>query len=384
MATAKKKASAASAGSKAKDKAKAETPKSKVVSKAAPAKAGKKAAKPAKAVKPAAKPAKAAKPAAKPAKAVKPAAKPAKAVKPAAKPAKAVKPAKAPAKGTSKASKAVAKPVKAAPAKVAGKPKKAEAPKAAPSAKPMKAPKAVPSAKPMSAKPMKVAPAVKPAKELPAPAPSRSAKPALASVPVAKKSRKSVPAVPPSRKSVSRLPTLRSLVSSSSAAAKPEPVTFKVHDLAVHPSHGVGEVVAIEQKAIGGGPSTEFYVLLVQGGSKVIVPVRSAQALGLRQVMTADEADAILDTIRSKEVAVKVEPWSRRFRIYQEMVKSKSLHEVAKVMRDMHRLRGSKNLSFGEQNLLDKAKGLLLRELSLAKRVSESDLEGQLEAALAS
>ena len=354
MATAKKKASAASAGSKAKDKAKAETPKSRVVSKAAPAKAGKKAAKPAKAV------------------------------KPAAKPAKAVKPAAKPAKGTSKASKAAAKPVKAAPAKVAGKAKKAEAPKAAPSAKPMKAPKAVPSAKPMSAKPMKVAPAVKPAKELPAPAPSRSAKPALESVPVAKKSRKSVPAVPPSRKSVSRLPTLRSLVSSSSAAAKPEPVTFKVHDLAVHPSHGVGEVVAIEQKAIGGGPSTEFYVLLVQGGSKVIVPVRSAQALGLRQVMTADEADAILDTIRSKEVAVKVEPWSRRFRIYQEMVKSKSLHEVAKVMRDMHRLRGSKNLSFGEQNLLDKAKGLLLRELSLAKRVSESDLEGQLEAALAS
>ena len=379
MATAKKKASAASTGSKAKDKAKAETPKSKVVSKAAPAKAGKKAAKPAKAVKPTAKPAKAVKPAAKPAKAVKPARKPAKLAK-AAKPA--AKPAKPPAKGTSKSSKAAAKPVKAAPAKVAGKSKKAEAPKAAASAKPIKAPKAAPSAKPMKA--MKVVPAAKSARELPAPAPSRSAKPALASVPVAKKSRKSVPAVPPSRKSVSRLPTLRSLVSSSSAAAKPEPVTFKVHDLAVHPSHGVGEVVAIEQKAIGGGPSTEFYVLLVQGGSKVIVPVRSAQALGLRQVMTADEADAILDTIRSKEVAVKVEPWSRRFRIYQEMVKSKSLHEVAKVMRDMHRLRGSKNLSFGEQNLLDKAKGLLLRELSLAKRVSESDLEGQLEAALAS
>jgi CarD family transcriptional regulator len=210
------------------------------------------------------------------------------------------------------------------------------------------------------------------------------AKSVAKSAPVAKKSRKSVPAVPPSRKSVSRLPTLRSLVPASAAAAKPEPVTFKVHDLAVHPSHGVGEVVAIEQKAIGGGAPTEFYVLLVQGGSKVIVPVKSAQALGLRQIMSAAEADAILDTIRSKEVAVKVEPWSRRFRIYQEMVKSKSLHEVAKVMRDMHRLRGSKNLSFGEQNLLDKAKGLLLRELSLAKRVTEQELEGQLEAALAS
>jgi len=292
---------------------------------------------------------------------------------------------------------------------------KAAAPKSKPVAAKKSAPAKKAAAKPAAAKSKPAAKKSAPAKKVAAKAPATKSKPAPAkkveakaaaakksapakaapksavkvkapakSVPAAKKSRKSMPVPPPSRKSVSRLPTLRSLVPATSAAAKPAAVVFKLHDLAVHPSHGVGEVVAIEQKAIGGGPPTEFYVLLVQGGSKVIVPVKSAQALGLRQIMTATEADAILDTIRSKEVAVKVEPWSRRFRIYQEMVKSKSLHEVAKVMRDMHRLRGSKNLSFGEQNLLDKAKGLLLRELSLAKRVTEQELEGQLEAALAS
>jgi len=331
MATAKKKASAASAGSKAKSKVKAEAPKTKAAAKA-PASKGAKSAKPA-----------------------------------------------------NKASKAAAAPSK--PAKKAEKPAAKKAAKSAPAKASKKAPKTAPKTAAASKSSVKAAPKAAPSKAVkgaaPA-APSKAAKPSKAVVPAAKKSRKSVPAVPPSRKSVSRLPTLRSLVSSSAAAAKPEPVSFKVHDLAVHPSHGVGEVVAIEQKAIGGGAPTEFYVLLVQGGSKVIVPVKSAQALGLRQIMTANEADAILDTIRSKEVAVKVEPWSRRFRIYQEMVKSKSLHEVATVMRDMHRLRGSKNLSFGEQNLLDKAKGLLLRELSLAKRVTEAELEGQLEAALAS
>lgn len=276
--------------------------------------------------------------------------------------------AKAPAKPAKKA-------VKAAP-KSAPKPaKKAAVKKVAPK-KPSKK-----AAKPESKKAAAKAPAKSEAKPAVKAAVSKAA---AKSSPAPKKSRKSMPAVPPSRKSVSRLPTLRSLVPATASAAKPTAVTFKLHDLAVHPSHGVGEVVAIEQKAVGGGPPMEFYVLLVQGGSKVIVPVKSAGALGLRQIMTATEADAILDTIRSKEVAVKVEPWSRRFRIYQEMVKSKSLHEVAKVMRDMHRLRGSKNLSFGEQNLLDKAKGLLLRELSLAKRVTEQELEGQLEAALAS
>jgi CarD family transcriptional regulator len=283
--------------------------------------------------------------------------------------------AKAPAKTAKKASKPAAKaePKKSAAKKSA----KAEPKKSAAKVAPKKA--AAKSAPKSAAKPVK-APVASGASG----AKASKAKAAPKSVPAPKKSRKSVPAVPPSRKSVSRLPTLRSLVPATSAAAKPAVVTFKLHDLAVHPSHGVGEVVAIEQKAVGGGPPMEFYVLLVQGGSKVIVPVKSAAALGLRQIMTAAEADAILDTIRSKEVAVKVEPWSRRFRIYQEMVKSKSLHEVAKVMRDMHRLRGSKNLSFGEQNLLDKAKGLLLRELSLAKRVTEQELEGQLEAALAS
>ncbi len=278
---------------------------------------------------------------------------------------------------------------KSAPAKKAEKAapksapaKKSASAKAAPKAKPAKAAAKASPAKKVEAKAASSAKKSAPAKA--APKSAVKVKAPAKSVPAPKKSRKSVPAVPPSRKSVSRLPTLRSLVPAAAAAVKPGPVSFKLHDLAVHPSHGVGEVVAIEQKAIGGGPPTEFYVLLVQGGSKVIVPVKSAQALGLRQIMTASEADAILDTIRSKEVAVKVEPWSRRFRIYQEMVKSKSLHEVAKVMRDMHRLRGSKNLSFGEQNLLDKAKGLLLRELSLAKRVTEQELEGQLEAALAS
>jgi CarD family transcriptional regulator len=329
MATAKKKATAASAGSKAKakaaGKAKAEAPKSKAAATGkGPAKPAKKPAKP-------------------------------------SKPSKPAKPSKAAA--TKKAEPKKAEPKKAEPKKA--EPKKTEPKKAAKSeVKAAKAPAAkAPAAKAPAAKASKVAPK---------------------SAPAAKKSRKSIPAAPPSRKSVSRLPTLRSLVPAAAAATKPASVTFNLHDLAVHPSHGVGEVVAIEQKAVGGGAPMEFYVLLVQGGSKVIVPVKSAAALGLRQIMTATEADAILDTIRSKEVAVKVEPWSRRFRIYQEMVKSKSLHEVAKVMRDMHRLRGSKNLSFGEQNLLDKAKGLLLRELSLAKRVTEQELEGQLEAALAS
>jgi CarD family transcriptional regulator len=106
-----------------------------------------------------------------------------------------------------------------------------------------------------------------------------------------------------------------------------------------------------------------------------MVPVNAAVAVGLREIMTSEEADAILETMRAREVAVDVQPWSRRFRIYTEMIKSKSPHEVAKVMRDMHRLKFDKDLSFGERRLLDQARSLLMKELALAKSLTEAQLE---------
>ena len=53
--------------------------------------------------------------------------------------------------------------------------------------------------------------------------------------------------------------------------------------------------------------------------------------------------------------------------------------EIAKVLRDMSRLRHDKDLSFAERKLLDQAKGLLIGELSAAtgkpRGVMEKDIE---------
>lgn len=161
-------------------------------------------------------------------------------------------------------------------------------------------------------------------------------------------------------------------------------VKFKVGDKAVHPAHGVGEVTAVETREIG-GKAADFYVLkILDNGMKVMVPTNAAAAVGLREIMSAKDADAILETMKAREVAVDVQPWSRRFRIYTEMIKSKSPHEVAKVMRDMHRLKFDKDLSFGERRLLDQAKSLLMKELALAKSVTEVQLEAQVQALFSS
>jgi CarD family transcriptional regulator len=159
----------------------------------------------------------------------------------------------------------------------------------------------------------------------------------------------------------------------------PKNLKLSVGDKAVHPAHGLGEIIAIEHREIGGAKGEFFIIRILDNGMRVMVPRTSAQAAGLRPVMSSKEADKVLDTMRAREVAVDLQPWSRRFRAYTEMIKSGSPHEVAKVLRDMYRLKFDKELSFGERRLLDQAKSLLMKELAAAKGVTEPELQARVD-----
>jgi CarD family transcriptional regulator len=162
--------------------------------------------------------------------------------------------------------------------------------------------------------------------------------------------------------------------------APPAPVKpFKVGERAVHPSHGVGEVILIEDRDLGGQRTTCYVLTIIDTGLKVMVPTEAVSRVGLRPVMKKREAEKILDILRAPEVAVDVQPWNRRFRAYTEMLKSGLPAEIAKVLRDMYRLKFDKDLSFGERRLLDQARSLLIQELALAKKVAPSSIESEIQ-----
>ncbi|MBT8495956.1 MAG: CarD family transcriptional regulator, partial [Deltaproteobacteria bacterium] len=60
-----------------------------------------------------------------------------------------------------------------------------------------------------------------------------------------------------------------------------------------------------------------------------------------------------------------------------------SLFEVAEVFRDLYRLKSTKTLSFGERRMLDTAKSLIVKELSVAQNWTETKVEAELEKAFA-
>lgn len=155
---------------------------------------------------------------------------------------------------------------------------------------------------------------------------------------------------------------------------------FKVGDNAVHPAHGVGEVTGIEAREIAGSKA-QFYVLkIVESGMKVMVPVAAPESVGLRAVMSKREAEKVMDVFRVGERAVGGGPWNRRQRAYNEMIKSGSPYEVAKVLRDLYsiKFKNEKDLSYGERRLMEQARGLLFKEIALAKKVTETAIEEEI------
>jgi CarD family transcriptional regulator len=152
---------------------------------------------------------------------------------------------------------------------------------------------------------------------------------------------------------------------------------FKVGKRIVYPAHGVAEVDKIETKNIG-GIEQSFYVLrLLDSGMTLMVPTANEQQVGMRELVDEGEADKVFDVLRKKEKIADGTTWNRRHRDYMEKIKTGSVFEVAKVLRDLYVLKGDKELSFGERKMLDTARSLLMMEISIAKKISISDVENK-------
>lgn len=156
--------------------------------------------------------------------------------------------------------------------------------------------------------------------------------------------------------------------------------TFQVGDKVVYPAHGVAEVDKIENKNIGGSKQSFYVLRLLENGTKLMVPVANEIQVGMRAIVEENEADQVFDVLKKREKAIDGTTWNRRHREYMEKIKTGSVLEVAKVLRDLYVLKGDKELSFGERKLLDTARSLLMLEISLAKNISVTDVEDRFKA----
>ncbi|OGP25580.1 MAG: CarD family transcriptional regulator [Deltaproteobacteria bacterium GWC2_56_8] len=154
---------------------------------------------------------------------------------------------------------------------------------------------------------------------------------------------------------------------------------FKSGELAVYPAHGVGMIMGVESRDVS-GINKAFYILkILDTEATIMVPIETASNVGLRKIVKKSLVPKIYEILKDrKEVVLDNQTWNRRYRDYTDKIKSGCVMEVAKVMRDLYLLKFDKELSFGERRMLDTAKNLLVKELSIAKNIKEEKVEEEL------
>ncbi|MEI7589739.1 MAG: CarD family transcriptional regulator [Deltaproteobacteria bacterium] len=150
---------------------------------------------------------------------------------------------------------------------------------------------------------------------------------------------------------------------------------FKVGELAVYPAQGVGVIEAIEQKEVMGNLRTFYMMKIMENGMRIMIPTDSIDAVGLRELITNKEIPKVYAILKNRDVTVDKQTWNKRYREYLEKIKTGSVYEIARVLRDLLILKSDKNLSFGERKMVETAKGLLVKEISIASKKDEAKVE---------
>ena len=156
---------------------------------------------------------------------------------------------------------------------------------------------------------------------------------------------------------------------------------YQVGDKVVHPMHGAGIIDSIVQKKVAGQVQDYYLLKLSAGSMMVMIPTGSTEEIGVRPVVTGEEAEDILSAMENLEVDM-TQNWNRRYRENMVRLKSGDLLEVAKVIKGLMAREDQRGLSNGERKMLHMAKQILISELVLAQSLHYETVEASVDSVL--
>ena len=156
-------------------------------------------------------------------------------------------------------------------------------------------------------------------------------------------------------------------------------IEFRMKDKVVCPAQGVGEIIEIVEKEIAGQVQKFYVIKLLDTNLKVMVPLTSARNIGMRELVNEDQIKVIMSIIAEAPPAIDNRTWNRRYRGFMEKIKTGNLFDIAEVFRDLSLLKVDKSLSFGERRMLDLARNLIVKEISISRKTDEERVLKEVE-----
>ena len=158
-------------------------------------------------------------------------------------------------------------------------------------------------------------------------------------------------------------------------------MTFQIGDKVIYPNHGLGIIERIEERTILGTTCGFYSLRIASNETMVLVPVGNADSVGLRRAIGDTEVDRLFRLLGDGKIDSQ-QNWKGRFKDNSEKMRSGSIYDVADVLKSLTLLSKSKNLSFREKRMLDRARFLVISEISEVLQEGQVTIESRVDRAL--
>ena len=147
-------------------------------------------------------------------------------------------------------------------------------------------------------------------------------------------------------------------------------MTFNIGERVVYPNQGVATIQGISSRSFGARPERFYLLRLASSSLTVMIPFSHVGDVGLRKVTKNGQVERIFRFLASGECQ-GCQDWKNRFKENSEKMRTGGLMETAEVLKSLLLLQKRKALSFREKKMLDKARHMLIMEVSIARAVRE-------------
>ena len=156
---------------------------------------------------------------------------------------------------------------------------------------------------------------------------------------------------------------------------------FEVGDKVIYPNQGLGIIERIETRTIMGTTCGFYSLRMASSDTTVLVPVDNVEDVGLRRAIEDHEVKKLFTLLGNGKID-NHQNWKGRFKDNSNKMRTGSLYDVVDVLKSLNHLSQSKNLSFREKRMLDRAKFLVVSEISEVVSEPAEAIEGRVEKAL--
>jgi CarD family transcriptional regulator len=157
---------------------------------------------------------------------------------------------------------------------------------------------------------------------------------------------------------------------------------FKTGEHIVYPSHGVGQIVSIDEQVVAGYKLELFVISFAKDKMTLRVPTSKVASVGMRKLSEQALVKKALDVLKGR-ARIKRTMWSRRAQEYEAKINSGDLIAISEVVRDLHRSEQQPEQSYSERQLYEAALDRMMREVSIVLDLTETEAIREIEAMLA-